>query len=150
MKVFGGNRGRTVLIASLVVILVAAVPVRVRSAVPVAVIVNSEVDVDTLGVDELQRIYLGKRSRWPDDTRVKPALIKSGDLHESFVQEVLERSLAKFNSYWKQLVFTGKGVPPKSFVGEDELVEYVRDTPGAVGYVSASSRPDGVRTIILD
>lgn len=143
-----GLRALTLLICLTVVVLVST---RAMSSVStVVVIVHPELSIDTLAVEELQLMYLGKRSRWPDDTKVRPALIKSGAIHESFVNDVLDRTPAKFNSYWKQLVFTGKGVPPKSFASEQDLIEYVMATPGAVGYVSPATRPDGVRMIVVD
>jgi len=145
------TRGLWSLVLVICLTVVALVSTRASSSIStVVVIVHPELTIDTLAVEELQLMYLGKRSRWPDDTKVKPGLIKSGALHESFVSDVLDRTPAKFNRYWKQLVFTGKGVPPKSFVSEDALIEYVRATPGSIGYVSSTAHPDGVRTIVLN
>jgi hypothetical protein len=48
------------------------------------------------------------------------------------------------------MVFTGKGIPPKSFDTEAELVDFVKTTPGAVGYVSPRTDVTGVKILAVD
>jgi hypothetical protein len=45
------------------------------------------------------------------------------------------------------VVFTGQGAMPKTFDSESALIEYVADTPGAVGYVSRISPQDLVKLL---
>jgi ABC-type phosphate transport system substrate-binding protein len=122
----------------------------VRADTPMIIITHPDVGLDSLAIDELKFIYLGKRARWGDGIRVHPAMLKKSDLHDTFVTELLDRSPAKFKAHWKQLVFTGKGIPPKSFATEDDLVAYVRGTEGGIGYVSGATATDGVRAVVVD
>ena len=115
----------------------------------VLIIVNSEVTESELDKGELERIYLGKKSRWDDKTTIVPAMLKGGGTHEEFVDQYLDRTMQRFVSYWRQMVFTGKGVPPKSFATEAELRNFVATTPGAVGYLSAGASLPGVRALTI-
>jgi ABC-type phosphate transport system substrate-binding protein len=47
-------------------------------------------------------------------------------------------------NYFRTLVFTGKGSPPKSFATTDEIIQYVANTEGAIGYVSLDADLRGV------
>lgn len=97
--------------------------------------------------DDAQRIFLGKKTSWGDGLRIVPVMLKDGETHEIFVEEILDRSVAKFEIYWKQAVFTGRGIPPRAFESETSLMAYVAGTPGAVGYVSDALVLRGVKEL---
>ena len=80
---------------------------------------------------------------------VVPVLAKSGAAHEAFLRDCLGKSDAALSTYYRSLVFTGKGAMPKAFASDAELVEYVAKTKGAVGYVSAGTAASGVKTLEL-
>ncbi|MBL0060825.1 MAG: hypothetical protein IPP40_04890 [bacterium] len=100
------------------------------------VLANKNVPDKTLERESIERIYLGKKSQWSDGTRIVPVVLKSGPTHSAFVKKFLDRDASQFSTFWKQAVFTGRGMPPKSFETEAELIEFVSDTPGAIGYAS--------------
>ena len=47
------------------------------------------------------------------------------------------------------MVFTGKGSLPRLFESEEELVQFVRNTPGAIGFIQSATPHDGVKTIAM-
>jgi len=100
------------------------------------VLANKGVPDKELQRESVERIYLGKKSQWSDGTRIVPVVLKSGSTHTAFVKKFLDRDASQFSTYWKQAVFTGRGMPPKSFETEAELIEFVSNTPGAIGYAS--------------
>lgn len=122
----------------------------IAAAGEVVVVVNESVTEDGLDRKDLQRIYLGKRSTWRDKSAVVPVILKEGPVHEEFVEEVVGRSIHRFANYWRQMVFTGKGTPPKSFATEAEVVAFVKETPGAVGYVSPGTATGGVKVFAVE
>lgn len=105
---------------------------------------NTQMVVDD---KEIVRIYLGKRTHWNDDTPIIPAMLKNGKTHEEFLDTYLDRTIHRFVSYWRQMVFTGKGMPPKSFANEAALIDFVAATPGAVGYISEAKLVPGVQVL---
>ena len=114
------------------------------------IIANPGLDDNSIEQKDLQRIYLGKQTRWEDNTSIVPVMLKTGPLHDEFIEGYLERSVQRFVTYWRQMVFTGKGVPPKSFASESDLVDFVAHTPGSVGFASAEANVSGVKVLAVD
>lgn len=117
------------------------------AAQEVVVVAHPDLAVDDVDEATLRRIFLGKKTRWGDGTPVVPVMLKEGRAHAWFVEERLGRTVPKFVTYWKQAVFTGRGVPPRAFDSEDELLFYVSRTPGAVGYARRAGAADGVKVL---
>lgn len=74
---------------------------------------------------------------WPDGKKIKVAVLKEGSAHDNFLNNLLEMSTSRFDSYWKQVIFTGKGRPPQTVDSEVEMVQFVSATDGAVGYIDS-------------
>ena len=59
------------------------------------------------------------------------------------------RSVAAVKSYWQQMVFSGRGVPPPELDTEAQVVSFVLRNPGSVGYVSVGTSLHGARTLAV-
>ena len=114
------------------------------------IIANPDLNDNSIEQRDLQRIYLGKQTLWEDNTSIVPVMLKSGPLHDEFIEGYIDRSVQRFVTYWRQMVFTGKGVPPKSFASESDLVDFVARTPGSVGYVSSAANLSSVKKLELE
>jgi ABC-type phosphate transport system substrate-binding protein len=110
------------------------------------VIVNGAASVAGLSEDELKDYYLGKKSSWPDGSKVVVVVLKDGASHEKLMGK-LGKSSSQFTTGWKKLVFTGKGAMPEQVGSEDELVAFVAKTPGSIGFVDAGKAKDGVKAV---
>lgn len=121
-----------------------------QASTEILVVAHTDVPVDTIDAKTVQRIYLGKKTTWEDQSQILPVMLTTGPVHEEFVEDLVGRSEHRFATYWRQMVFTGKGVPPRSFDTEEDLVGFVKMTPGAVGYVSPATDVTGVKTLIVD
>ena len=117
----------------------------------VVVIANKGVAEDSLDHQTMARIYHGKKRQWSNKKKIVPVMLKSGPIRDRFIEDIMEESDHKFITYWKQMVFTGRGIPPKSFLTEKELVNFVAETPGAIGYISGFTSPasDDVKLISI-
>ncbi len=116
-------------------------------AADLKVIANSSVAAASIPAEELKRIFLITKSSLEDGTHVEPVLAKGGPTHEQFVKEMLGKTDAALQTYYRSLVFTGKGSMPKAFASDAEVVAYVAKTRGAIGYVSAGAAAGGVKTL---
>lgn len=123
---------------------------RAAAADDLLVIVNPDNTISSIQTKDLQRIYLGKKTMWEDGSSIVTVMPKEGAVHDTFIEDYLDRSVQRFATYWRQMVFTGKGLPPKSFVQESDLVDFVARTPGSMGFASASSVTTEVRVISVD
>lgn len=132
----------------LLVICLAAASAIANDHARVKMIAHPDVPDVTCSEKNAQRIFLGKKTRWEGGVRIVPVMLSEGDVHEEFVEDLLDRSVAKFEIYWKQAVFTGKGIPPRTFDSESALMTYVAETPGAVGYVSRDVSLHGVKELV--
>ncbi len=115
----------------------------------VKVIANSSVQADTISADDLKRIYLQEKNSLADGTHAEPVLKKSGDAHDSFLKEFLDLNDEALQTYYRTLVFTGRGSIPRTFSSDAEIVAYVARTRGAIGYVSAETSAEGVKTLAV-
>jgi TonB family protein len=115
----------------------------------VKVIVNSSVNADTISAGEIKRIFLEENNSLADGSHVEPVLEKSGAVHEAFLQEYVGRTDDDLQSYYRALVFTGRGSMPKELSSDAEVLAYVARTRGAIGYVNAAFNVEGVKTLTI-
>jgi ABC-type phosphate transport system substrate-binding protein len=116
----------------------------------VRVIVNPATPVATLAREQLSRLFLRKVARWDGGTPVLPVdLAESSPARDAFTRAVHRRSVSMIAGYWQRQIFSGRQLPPPDRASEAEVVAYVRGTPGAIGYVSASAELRGVRVVTV-
>ena len=116
-------------------------------AADVKVIANPSVGASSVSADELKGIFLATKTSLGDGSHVEPVLEKGGAVHESFVKEYLGKTDAALETYYRSLVFTGKGSMPKTLAGDAEVVAYVAKTKGAMGYVGSGASTAGVKVL---
>ena len=150
MDVLRVRRSLLIILGAMACLICLPCPGEATAADDLQVIVNPGNSLGALDSKELQRIYLGKKTRWEDGTTIVTVMPKEGAVYDRFIEDYLDRSVQRFATYWRQMVFTGKGVPPRSFVEETDLVDFVARTPGAVGFTSASAVTPEVRVIPVD
>lgn len=117
------------------------------AAADIKVIANPGVSVSSVSSEELKAIFLATKTSLGDGSHVEPVLEKGGPAHEGFVKEYLGKTDAALQTYYRSLVFTGKGSMPKTLSGDAEVVAYVAKTKGAIGYVAAGASTAGVKTL---
>ncbi len=122
----------------------AAMPARAGSIV---VIAHDQVPFSSLTADELQRIFLGKKTFWNGGRRIVPVCLKQGQTHESFLRSFMDMTGSQFDIFWRQAVFTGTGNPPKAFQRESDVIEFVRKTPGGLGYIDSATSHAALKII---
>jgi ABC-type phosphate transport system substrate-binding protein len=104
------------------------------------VIVHPQNAEQTLERPFLANAFLKKVTRWPNGEVVRPVdLPLASPARRKFSEEVLGRSVSAVRSYWQQLIFSGRDIPPPELDSDAAVIAYVLRTPGAVGYVSGSA-----------
>ena len=114
----------------------------------VKVIANASVTADAISAADLRRVFLEERIALADGSHVEPVLEKGGPVHVAFL-EYLGISEDDLQTYYRTLVFTGKGSMPKELGSDAEVVAYVARTRGAIGYVSSAASLEGVKTLAI-
>lgn len=112
------------------------------------VVVHPDNPVTELTADELANLYLKRTTRWQDDTRALPVEQPADSpAREAFSQVVHGRSAKAMVAHWQQQIFSGRGVPPPELADEQEVLRFVAENRGAVGYVSPGAALRGVKTV---
>lgn len=96
----------------------------------------------TLSAGEVKDIFLGEK-QFAGSTKLIP--VDNAALQESFLSRFMQMDAAKYNSIWTKKSFRDGLTPPAVKPGDAEVVDYVKRTSGAIGYVS--SAPAGVNVV---
>ena len=115
----------------------------------IKVIANDSVVAEDISTDELKGIFLATKTSLGASGHVEPVLEKGGAAHEMFIKTYLAKTDANLTTYYRSLVFTGKGSMPKAFATDAEVLAYVAKTKGAIGYVSGDADASGVKTLTV-
>lgn len=113
-------------------------------------IVNKDNPISSLTRSEVKKIFLGKKNYWPDGQRIDVLLLKNSDVHHDFVYEVLNKSPRQLSMYWKQVLFSGAGIPPKTFTDPESLKALVASDPKAIGYIDIRLLDESVKKLNLN
>lgn len=114
----------------------------------VKVIVNPQVKGTQITRTALAQLFLKQAPRWADGVAAQPVdqSIKS-PVRSAFSSRVLGQPLIEVQIYWQKKMSQGVTPPPVRTTDED-VVAYVAETPGAIGYVSTTAAvPETVKTI---
>lgn len=117
------------------------------TAADVKVIVNTGVGISEISLDDLRSIFLLSKKSFADGTHAEPVLSKSAAAHAAFLKHFLGKSEDSLTTYYRNAVFTGKGLTPRSLASDAEVAAYVARTKGAIGYVSSDASDAGAKTI---
>lgn len=114
----------------------------------VAVIVHPSVSVVSMTDEEVARIFLGKSTSFPGGGQAVPINQDEGSpVRDKFNEAVCKKNASQYKAYWSQLVFTGKGTPPKD-AGKDAAVKaLIAASPNMIGYVDASAVDASVKVV---
>jgi len=118
---------------------------------PFVVIVHRDHPQTALARKFVGDAFLKKTTRFPNGEVIKPVdLPAASPVRARFSEDVLNRSVASVKSYWQQVIFAGRDVPPPELATEAEVVKYVATNPNAIGYVSSSANLAGVKPITIE
>lgn len=102
------------------------------------------------GVDAeaIKRIYTGRLIEI-DGLALRPVNAAPGSaLRRSFLAAIVKQSDEDYLAYWTVRRYIGKGVPPRDLASSAEVIAYVQQTPGALGYIEASEVRSGMNVVL--
>jgi len=105
------------------------------------VIVNSATKV---GPNELRDIYIGEMVS-ADGVTLKPS--DNEAIQNKFISSVLKLDSRKYQAIWIKKAFRDGLTEPTMKKNDAEVIDFVKRTPGAVGYIEEAA-PAGVVSIL--
>lgn len=112
----------------------------------VVVIANSS--LRGLDTESIRRIYTGRMVEL-DGMPLRPVQLGAGHpLRRRFLGAFLQQSDEDYIAYWTVRRYIGKGAPPRELGSTSELVTFVQNTPGAIGYIDAAELRPGLHVLM--
>ncbi|WP_150305676.1 type 2 periplasmic-binding domain-containing protein [Pseudomonas saliphila] len=112
----------------------------------IAVVVTVDSPLRTVSQNDLINVFMGRYRRLPTGETALP--VDLSPLKARFYRALVDKDLAEINSYWARLIFSGQASPPLQMQESDEMLQYIRRNPGALGYLDAAAVPDDVRIVL--
>nr|WP_321406371.1 substrate-binding domain-containing protein [uncultured Carboxylicivirga sp.] len=114
------------------------------------VIVNNTNSISTISKKDISQIFLKKKTKWENGVAIVPVdLTINSTTRELFTTEVHNKKISAIRSYWQQAIFSGAATAPIEKGADKEVIEYVKNNAGAIGYISGSSDASGVKVITI-
>lgn len=96
-----------------------------------------------LTADTIRDIYIGEK-QFSGSIRIIP--VDNATAQTDFLDKVLKLELSRYQNLWVKKSFRDALNPPAVKYSDKEIIELVRKTPGAIGYVTGSP-PAGITVI---
>lgn len=113
----------------------------------VVVISHPSSQTAALSLPDLQAIYSGEKKAWANDVPIK--VTTQVNALPAFFDAILRVKASDFKKAWLRLVLQDGAKPPSDFTSDEEVLDFVARTRGAIGYVKAASVSDRVKVIAI-
>ena len=116
----------------------------------VKIVANPGVAVTDISSADLTKIFLKQSRKFKDGSNaVAVDQAKASPARADFSQKLLGMTVRALDAYWLTQIFSGKDTPPAAKSSDDEVIAFVKATPGGIGYVSANAVTAGVKVIVI-
>lgn len=114
----------------------------------VLVIVNSSNSLQSMTLDDINRIFLKKTKRFENGVNAEPIALAEGTKQRTeFNQKVLQRDEQQLKYYWSRKMFSGGDRPPPAVASESDVITVVAEKPGGIGYVTTPPKDSRVKVV---
>ena len=118
-------------------------------AEPIYVLVSTQSPVRDMTQPQLLALYTGRTRTLPSGEVVTPLdQQRDGPVRAVFYQSLTGMDIARINSYWARLHFTGQVQAPQAVGNDAAMVQRLRSDRNAIGYVSHDPQDASVREIL--
>lgn len=137
--------------AALLLVLAVVGPASTSAQEDFQVVVNSGNPTATLTAKQVSNLFLKKTTAWPDGLEARPVDLQPlSTTRARFSTAVHGRPVEAVKRYWQRQIFAGRGTPPVELTSDREVLEFVSEHPGAIGYVAAQTAlSEGVSVLSL-
>lgn len=115
----------------------------------VAVIANKSVPIDKVSKSQLLDYYSGDIKYWSDKRPIVVFDLKPKIEVKDIFYEYIAKNTARMKSIWMKKLLMGEGDPPYAVESEEEMLQKVQNTAGAIGFVSANKVKGNVKIIAI-
>ena len=111
------------------------------------VIANPHASFNSLTQGQLRRIFLGQTNKFPNGEIAEPLDVRGNDSN-AFYEGMLNKSPSQIDSYWANMIFSGKSSPPRQ-IRPEEVKQAVAKSSRAISYMDRSLVDSSVKVISI-
>lgn len=113
-------------------------------------LIGNKTGLESVSRKQLKGIFSGLQSIWNTKEQVVVVMPSSkADFADYFASSVLQMTQSELHKYWLGLVFQGRANPPVFLNSSKEILEYVKNNPGAIGMVKMSEKEEVPRGMLI-
>lgn len=101
----------------------------------------------TLKKEELKSLYLGYELYINGEKIHLTHLEANNSATEIFLKDIVGMSYREFSAYWRRKLFSGKGMPPKTFKEESEMINFIKKNESSIGVLP--KKPDLIENLLI-
>lgn len=116
----------------------------------IAVIVHPQAGFDEITTGETRQLFMGKSKTLPNTQTARLLMHEENSpLRVGFDRAVLDRDPKQMRAYWAQMIFTGRGMPPRQLENDEAIKQEVAAHPNAIGYIDGKSVDATVKVVLM-
>ena len=128
---------------------VAGSPAPALAADTIYVVVSAQSPVRAVAQKDVLALYTGRTRTLPGGEAATPIDQQhDGAARADFYQALTGMDIARINSYWARLHFTGQVQPPRTVEGDLAVIQRLRADPTAIGYLTREPQDGSVRVVL--
>jgi ABC-type phosphate transport system substrate-binding protein len=97
---------------------------------------------------DIKKLFMGKKSELAGSAATPIDQKEGSAVRKSFYESFVGLSEDEVKAYRTEMVFTGKGTPPRELADDAAVKAFVATTPGAVGYIDESKVDASVKILL--
>ncbi len=113
----------------------------------IAIIANKSVNVISMDITNLKNLYT-IQSNEAGSQKVKLFFLnENGDTENKFLS-TMGKSLLELKKIWLTAKLTGNGKPPDMVASAQDMIEKIKSTPGAIGFVDLKYINESIKVLL--
>lgn len=114
-------------------------------------IVNHSIKQSSISRNGLSAIFKMRLRQWSDGSTISVFVLGDDNpIHKQFCKNILNVFPHQMRRSWNKLVFSGTGQEPMVVADEEEMIEKVGSTPGAVGYLNGKDITENIKVLEIE
>jgi len=111
-------------------------------------ITHPDNNASQLSKNSVRSIFAMRTPHWPDGSPIQVFVLDDQTpIHISFCKHLLGMFPYQLRRVWDRQVFSGTGIAPVTVDTEQEMIEKVASTPGAIGYIMPQNMTSSIKVI---
>lgn len=127
----------------------AALSTKAFAADTIYIVVSAQSPVRSVTQKDVLALYTGRTRALPTGELATPLdQLRDGAARAAFYQVVTGMDIARINSYWARLHFTGQVQPPLIVGDDDAVIAKLHGDASAIGYLVREPKDAAVRVVL--